>query len=166
MSYHPTDEVTTVIGMPLPFKNGEYKNRIDALRFQMIKEKIDFLLLFHQESMYYLFGYDQLGYWVYQTAVIDVNKEDITVLCRPADHNFIEGLPYVKEVRNWIDDSNKSPVELTIEMLFDLKALISFLEGQEKYDFSPFIGLYFNWPNFISFIAIWHNSKEISNAIL
>ena len=123
MSYHPTNEVTTVIGMPLPFKNGEYKNRIDALRSQMTKEKIDFLLLFHQESMYYLFGYDQLGYWVYQTAVIDVNKEDITVLCRPADHNFIEGLPYVKEVRNWIDDSNKSPVELTIEMLFDLKAL-------------------------------------------
>ena len=86
MSYHPTDEVTTVIGMPLPFKNGEYKNRIDALRSQMIKEKIDFLLLFHQESMYYLFGYDQLGYWVYQTAVIDVNKEDITVLCLSLIH--------------------------------------------------------------------------------
>ena len=111
--------------MPLPFKNREYKQRIDAVRLQMSKENLDFLLLYHQESMYYLFGYDQLGYWVYQTAIIDLNSEEIVVLCRTADNNFIKGLPYVKEVRNWVDDSTKNPVDSTIEILNDLGALKS-----------------------------------------
>ncbi len=88
MLSYPSEEISSIIGMPLPFKNGEYKHRIDTVRARMSKENLDILLLYHQESMFYLFGYDQLGYWVYQTAIVDVNSEDIIVLCRTADNNF------------------------------------------------------------------------------
>ena len=125
MASDETTKISSVIGMPLPFTNGEYKNRLDLLRKKMAEQRLDFLLLYHQESMYYLFGYDQIGYWVYQTAVVSINSENITVLCRRVDNNLINGLPYVKEVRNWVDDSKKNPAETTIEMLRDLGALKS-----------------------------------------
>ena len=59
MLSYPSEEISSIIGMPLPFKNGEYKHRIDTVRARMSKENLDILLLYHQESMFYLFGPDQ-----------------------------------------------------------------------------------------------------------
>jgi len=121
----PDNQTSSMIGMPLPFTNGEYRRRIDAARASMAEQKLDAILLFHQESMFYLFGYDQLGYWVYQTAILTVDSPEIMVLSRVVDAHLIEGLPYVKEVRNWLDDSTRDPGHATVDLLREMGLLAS-----------------------------------------
>ncbi len=108
---------SSLIGMPLAFDDEEYRVRIQRTQEAMQAARLDALLLFHQESMFYLFGYDQLGYWVYQTAIVPLADSEITVVCREADHDLVAGLPAVREVRTWFDDSPDDPVEVTIDAL-------------------------------------------------
>lgn len=114
---------TQMIGMPLPFTNAEYRQRIDGARARLKDEGLDALLMFHQESMFYLFGYDQLGYWVYQTAILQADAPDIVVLSRVVDHDLIIGLPGISDVRVWQDDAGPGPVQATCDMLSDLGLL-------------------------------------------
>ncbi len=108
-----------IIGMPLPFDDVEYRTRIGNAHRALNDAQLDAILLFHQESMYYLFGYDQLGYWVYQTAILRADSEKVKVVCREADRNFIEGLHFVEEMRNWRDDSADDPAKVTVDVLHD-----------------------------------------------
>ena len=110
----------SIIGMELPFEDAEYRERVDNAKRSMEAQGIDTLLLFHQESMFYLFGYDQLGYWVYQVAILSLADEKITVICREADHDLVAGLPLVREVRTWRDDSADDPIAVTTKALQDL----------------------------------------------
>lgn len=110
----------SIIGMELPFEDSEYVERIDKAKRSMEAQGIDTLLLFHQESMFYLFGYDQLGYWVYQVAILSLSEKKITVICREADHDLVAGLPLVREVRTWRDDSADDPTAVTKKALQDL----------------------------------------------
>lgn len=112
----------TQIGVPLPFSAEEYARRVEQARAALEAERLDALVLFHQESMYYLFGYDQLGYWVYQAAILTPDG-DITVLSRGADHDLIAGLPGVAEVRTWKDDSHDEPALMTRDMLAEAGVL-------------------------------------------
>jgi Xaa-Pro dipeptidase len=91
----------------------------------MAAERLDALLLFHQESMFYLFGYDQLGYWVYQTALLRADSPDIIAISRVVDHDLIAGLPGVKEVRVWRDDSGLNPTDSTVDLLREVGLLKS-----------------------------------------
>jgi len=110
----------SLLGMELPFDDVEYTERINNAKRSMSAQGIDALLLFHQESMFYLFGYDQLGYWVYQVAILSLSEEKITVVCREADRDLVEGLPLVREVRVWLDDSADDPIDITTRTLRDL----------------------------------------------
>lgn len=112
----------TQIGVPLPFEASEYARRVQRAREAMDADRLDALLLYHQESMYYLFGYDQLGYWVYQVAVLPADGE-IRVLARIADRDLIAGLPGVTEVRTWKDDSHDDPALMTRDLLAEVGAL-------------------------------------------
>ena len=113
------------LGMPLPFEEAEYARRLDAARAALAEARLDAIILFHQESLHYLFGYDQLGYWIYQPVVLTAEASEVTVLARPLDHDLIEGLPFVRELLAWRDDSaaHDDPSGLTREMLADLGLL-------------------------------------------
>lgn len=113
----------SILGVHLPFLDSEYAERVAKAKASMEAEGIDALLLFHQESMFYLFGYDQLGYWVYQTAILSREHEEITVVCREADVDLISGLPLVGEIHAWFDDSPDDPAKITIDTLRSLGIL-------------------------------------------
>ncbi|MER8396365.1 Xaa-Pro peptidase family protein [Mesorhizobium sp. M1340] len=125
MSRFVSEETSSMMGMSLPFTNGEYRRRIDAVRKRLVEEKLDALLMFHQESMFYLFGYDQTGYWIYQTALLTTENPEITLLSRVADHDLIAGLPYVGQVRTWKDDSADNPIEMTVDLLREKGLLVN-----------------------------------------
>ncbi len=103
--------------MTLPFEIAEYEARIARARAAMREARLDFLLLFHQESLYYLFGYDQIGYWVYQTVVLAADGSPPAAICRRADELMIRDSPFIKEIRPWMDDSHVNPGAVTIEVL-------------------------------------------------
>lgn len=117
-SDHPT-----LLGMPLPFERAEYERRFATVRRALEDAELDALLVFQQENMNYLFGYDQNGYWVYQVAVVTRERDDIVVLARPADHALIAGLPFVEDLRLWRDDSDDDPARMTADILADVGAL-------------------------------------------
>jgi Xaa-Pro dipeptidase len=99
----------------LPFDADEYRSRLIRLRALMAREDLDAVLLFSQESLYYYFGYDQIGYWVYQTVVLIGNDEPITI-CRAADAHLVRESGLLQDVRVWLDEG-QDPIEMTMDAL-------------------------------------------------
>ena len=56
--------------MALHFERSEYAARLERLTGAMQAEKLDAMLLFAQESMYWLTGYDTFGYCFFQCLVV------------------------------------------------------------------------------------------------
>ena len=70
--------------MGLHFSQEEFKSRKLKVLNSMKKENIDALLMFRQESMYWLTGYDTFGYVFFQTLILDV-KGNVILLTRAPD---------------------------------------------------------------------------------
>jgi Xaa-Pro dipeptidase len=97
------------------FDGLEYDRRVAAVRASMADANLRALLLFSQESLYYLFGYDQIGYWVYQCVVLTPEGTPIAI-ARAADAPMIRATGRL-EARIWLDDPNRDPIEMTHEAL-------------------------------------------------
>ena len=52
--------------MPLHFNREEFRKRLERLKELLSEKKLDGILLFRQESMFYLTGYDTFGYVFFQ----------------------------------------------------------------------------------------------------
>ena len=66
--------------MGLHFSKEEFASRKSKVLKSMKEQNINALLIFRQESMYWLTGYDTFGYVFFQTLILDqifVEKGDI-----------------------------------------------------------------------------------------
>ena len=70
--------------MALHFSRDEFKRRQNAACREMARQGLDGLLIFRQESMYYLTGYDTGGYSMFQGMYLAQNGR-IALLTRTAD---------------------------------------------------------------------------------
>ena len=70
--------------MGLHFSKEEFSSRKLKVLKKMEEQNIDALLMFRQESMYWLTGYDTFGYVFFQTLVLD-RKGNIILLTRTPD---------------------------------------------------------------------------------
>ena len=70
--------------MGLHFSKEEFRVRKSKVLDSMKDQNIDALLMFRQESMYWLTGYDTFGYVFFQTLVLD-QKENLILLTRVPD---------------------------------------------------------------------------------
>jgi Xaa-Pro dipeptidase len=68
----------------LTFDRDEFEERLARCRASLSAHGLDGLLLFRQESMYYLTGYDTSGYLYFQTMLVGAG-EVLTLLTRSAD---------------------------------------------------------------------------------
>jgi Xaa-Pro dipeptidase len=66
----------------LPFSNGEYERRLDALRRVMQEQEIEIFVSFTPENIYYLTGHDTPGYYFYQACVVTLDRRPINILRR------------------------------------------------------------------------------------
>ena len=57
--------------MGLHFSKEEFSNRKEKTLNSMKNEGVDALIMFRQESMYWLTGYDTFGYVFFQALVLD-----------------------------------------------------------------------------------------------
>ncbi|MED5392518.1 MAG: aminopeptidase P family N-terminal domain-containing protein, partial [Pseudomonadota bacterium] len=57
--------------MPVHFEPTEMKSRRDRVSERLSGLGLDGLLMFKQESMYYLTGYDTFGFSMFQCLIID-----------------------------------------------------------------------------------------------
>jgi Xaa-Pro dipeptidase len=115
--------------MALHFSKEEFRKRkIDILK-SMKEQELDALLMFRQESMYWLTGYDTFGYVFFQTLVLDKNG-NITLLTRAPDLRQAQNTSNIQDIRIWIDKDGSNPTdELKIILNeFNLKGKIIGIE--------------------------------------
>ena len=70
--------------MGLHFSKEEFASRKSKVLKSMKEQNIDALLMFRQESMYWLTGYDTFGYVFFQTLILD-QKGNFVLLTRAPD---------------------------------------------------------------------------------
>ena len=110
--------------MGLHFSVEEFKNRKDKVIKLLKEEKLDALLMFRQESMYWLTGYDTFGYVFFQTLVLD-QKGNIVLLTRAPDLRQAQNTSNINDIRIWVDKNESNPTE-------DLKIILDELNLKGK----------------------------------
>ncbi len=103
--------------MPPPFERAEYTARLRRTRAAMREAGLDVLLVFHQEHMFYLAGYDQIGYWVYQVLIVPAAEAPMTAVVRKVDELLVRDGGIVDDVRVWLDDATRDPAQQTADIL-------------------------------------------------
>lgn len=110
--------------MALHFSVQEYASRrVETCRL-LGERGLDGLLMFRQESMYYLTGYDTAGYVMFQSLYLTADGE-IALLTRSADRIQASMTSVVEDVRIWKDEAGARPT-------IDLRKLIADLSGEGK----------------------------------
>tara|TARA_B100000686_G_scaffold289254_1_gene315838 strand:+ start:189 stop:1343 length:1155 start_codon:yes stop_codon:yes gene_type:complete len=102
--------------MHLHFTAEEFAQRQARVRSAMAEQGLDGMLLFRQESMYYLTGYDTDGFVLYQTMFMGADGT-ITLLTRSADRAQAAFTSTIEDVRIWVDSGDQNPALDTRTML-------------------------------------------------
>ena len=103
----------------LHFSEEELKARQSETCRRMMAEGLDGLLLFRQESMYYLTGYDTSGYTLFQAGYIGADGKT-ALLTRTADRLQSRMTSIFDEIRIWVDGDGVDPSTDLRMMLQDL----------------------------------------------
>ena len=110
--------------MALHFSKKEFLKRKKDVLNKMKEQNLDALLLFRQESMYWLTGYDTFGYVFFQTLVLD-HKGNIILLTRAPDLRQAQNTSNIEDIRIWVDQDGINPTD-------DLKIILNELELKNK----------------------------------
>jgi Xaa-Pro dipeptidase len=98
--------------MALHFSKAELADRRKQTIEAMQKRGLDGLLIFRQESMYYLTGYDTFGYVFFQCLYLGADGR-LMLLTRAPDLRQAQHTSDIDDIRVWIDAPNADPsVEL------------------------------------------------------
>ncbi|MDK4711742.1 Xaa-Pro peptidase family protein [Rhizobium sp. CNPSo 4039] len=108
--------------MALHFERSEFDARLARLLARMQEEKLDAMLLFAQESMYWLTGYDTFGFCFFQTLVVKADGS-LTLMTRSADLRQAQLTSVISDIRIWVDRVNADPTLDLKELLSDLDLL-------------------------------------------
>jgi Xaa-Pro dipeptidase len=106
--------------MAVHFSENEMARRKDRLVAAMAAEKLDGLLLFAQESMYWLTGYDTFGFCFFQCLYVGADGR-MALLTRSADLRQAERTSNIRDIRIWKDGIAAAPTKDLRAMLDDLK---------------------------------------------
>ena len=105
--------------MALHFSDQEFSNRKNNTIESMKKFGLDAILIFRQESMYWLTGYDTFGYVFFQTLVMD-QKGNIILLTRAPDLRQAQNTSNIKDISIWVDKNNSDPTHELKNILNEL----------------------------------------------
>ena len=110
--------------MELHFSKEEFSQRKTKVLKSMNEQNLDALLMFRQESMYWLTGYDTFGYVFFQTLILDKNGNTI-LLTRAPDLRQAQNTSNIEDVRIWVDKDRSNPTD-------DLKIILDELSLKGK----------------------------------
>ena len=110
--------------MGIHFSKKEFSTRKSKVINSMKDQNIDALLMFRQESMYWLTGYDTFGYVFFQTLVLD-QKGNVILLTRAPDLRQAQNTSNIEDIRIWIDKDGANPTN-------DLKNILNELNLKGK----------------------------------
>jgi Xaa-Pro dipeptidase len=110
--------------MALHFSKKEFEYRKLATLRSMKEQNLDALLMFRQESMYWLTGYDTFGYVFFQTLILD-QKGNVILLTRAPDLRQAQNTSNIGNIKIWVDKNESNPTD-------DLKKILNELNLKGK----------------------------------
>jgi len=105
--------------MSTHFTKNEFDNRKKKVLEKMDRNSLDALLMFRQESMYWLTGYDTLGFVYFQCLILTANG-DLILLTRAPDLRQAQNTSIIKDIRIWVDKNEANPAEELKNILDEL----------------------------------------------
>ena len=94
--------------MALHFSSEEFALRNRRTIEALTNRKLDGLLMFRQESMYYLSGYDSFGYVFFQCLYLGADGH-LMLLTRAPDLRQARHTSIIKDIRIWTDAADANP---------------------------------------------------------
>jgi Xaa-Pro dipeptidase len=95
--------------MALHFERTEFAARVSAARAAMKREDLAAILLFSQESLFYLTGFDTSGFVFFQCAVLTADEGPVTLLTRRPDLEQARRTSTIEDIRIWYDAEGADP---------------------------------------------------------
>ena len=102
--------------MALHFTLEEYADRRQDTIDRLVERNLDGLLIFRQESMYYLTGYDSFGYVFFQCLYLGVDGR-LMLLTRVPDLRQARHTSMIEDIRIWVDGPDADPAAELREIL-------------------------------------------------
>lgn len=103
----------------LHFTAAEFSTRREAATSKLKAAGLDALLIFRQESMYYMTGYDTFGYVFFQCLVLTADGR-YAILTRSADRRQAAFTSIVDDISVWVDAADANPTIDLRNLLEDL----------------------------------------------
>ena len=94
--------------MSLHFSSEEFAERHKRALEAMAARGLNALLMFKQESMYWLTGYDTFGYCFFQCLVLRADGE-LVLLTRAPDLRQAQHTSLIEDIRIWVDRAGSDP---------------------------------------------------------
>ncbi|MYI69148.1 MAG: hypothetical protein F4103_10570 [Boseongicola sp. SB0673_bin_14] len=101
--------MSTEPGAATPFPREEHLSRQERLRSELGRRGLDAMLVFAQESHFWLTGYDTGGYVFFQCAVITADDRPIILLTRRPDLVQARRTSTIEDIRIWWDADDANP---------------------------------------------------------
>ena len=105
--------------MALHFEAEEFQRRIAKARRGLKQRGLAAILLFAQESHYYLSGYDTSGYVFFQCLVLCADAQPLTLLTRRPDLEQAQRTSIIEDIRIWYDREGASPSDELRDILLE-----------------------------------------------
>ena len=109
--------------MSIHFSKEEFAERKLKVINKLKDEGLEALLMFKQESMYWLTGYDTFGFVFFQCLVL-TTKGNLILLTRAPDLRQAQNTSIINDIRIWVDKDKSNPSN-------ELKSILAEL-GLEK----------------------------------
>ncbi|MCB1508849.1 MAG: aminopeptidase P family protein [Hyphomicrobiaceae bacterium] len=108
--------------MTLLFSRDEYDARLGKLRAAMAEKKLDAMMLFAQESMVWLTGYDTFGFCFFQTLIVRADGK-MVLITRAPDLRQAQQTSILEDIRVWTDGKRGRGFEQVKSVLDELDLL-------------------------------------------
>jgi Xaa-Pro dipeptidase len=105
--------------MTIHFTRDEFKARMARATAAMAARGLDGMLLFQQESMYWLTGYDTFGFCFFQCLYVGADGR-MALLTRSADLRQAQHTSIIDDIRIWTDAAGAQPAAQLKDMLESL----------------------------------------------
>ena len=96
--------------MALHFSKAEFERRKTALCASMAARRLDGMLLFSQESMFWLTGYDTFGFCFFQSLIVAADGR-MALLTRSADLRQAQHTSLLQDIHIWRDGQTAPPAQ-------------------------------------------------------
>ena len=104
----------------LPFTREEHMARLARLRAELAQRGVDAMLVFAQESHFWLTGFDTGGYVFFQCAVVTADDRPVVLLTRRPDLIQAQQTSTIEDIRIWWDADDANPARDLKEILEEL----------------------------------------------